>query len=383
MIAAVASDHTWVEKFPGDQMFPNLFVMLLGPSGLGKGRAIDSVLRYTSGMPEVNAWRGKITGAGLSDIFNDTPSKNEDGDVSFGERPTIFLITPEMSMSVGEGPVAKDFCKRVTELFTGGDYEYKERTRTHGAGSFKVPLINWFSGTTVEWLIDSVTRASIVSGFFARIVVVNEDYDFDNLHARPKLPSDARQVVKEIKSAIKYIGSIKGRFKLSNEAVEIHDQWFNSRPRPRDPVITPSWMRADDLIYKTAHILTLCEAGLKRSCDFRIRARHMKRAIAMIEYSHRCLPMVVSYASASKETVGYSTTRDFIQLATRIKHSILLKRVTNRGIHAPQLRGHIDNLRQEGAIEMRRDSNGGLEYIWQSGVAEALSLTRRKKRKVA
>ena len=61
--------------------------------------------------------------------------------------PKIFLLTPEMATSVGEGMMADKFVKLMTALYEGHT-DWKEGTRTSGQVAIKDCNINWCAGST-------------------------------------------------------------------------------------------------------------------------------------------------------------------------------------------------------------------------------------------
>ena len=61
MIAACVANRIWLEKFRGKPLYPNLYTALLGPSGIGKGEAIDTALQFVKDNPRVNVYNGKAS----------------------------------------------------------------------------------------------------------------------------------------------------------------------------------------------------------------------------------------------------------------------------------------------------------------------------------
>lgn len=67
LIAATVEDRVWYQKFKHEALFPNLYVMLVGPSGLGKGMAISHLVRLADCGITINKFRGRVTAAHLID----------------------------------------------------------------------------------------------------------------------------------------------------------------------------------------------------------------------------------------------------------------------------------------------------------------------------
>jgi hypothetical protein len=68
VIAACVADRVWFEKFRGERLTPNLYVMLIGPSGVGKNQAIRKAQKLVERAPNrerVGLYRGKISAQSL------------------------------------------------------------------------------------------------------------------------------------------------------------------------------------------------------------------------------------------------------------------------------------------------------------------------------
>lgn len=371
-IAACLGNRVWVEKFEGNKMYANLYVMLLGPSAIGKGIAIDFATEHIHGLAAVNEFRGKTTGAYLADII--ASPKRQKGQPHDGATADalLYLITPELSESVGEGPVARDFIKRLTSWFTGGKHTLQEGTRTAGGIESKAPTVGWLSGTTMDWLLDCVRLPDITSGFFGRIMPIMRDYDFEaiRLYSRPKIPHDAKKVKRKISRTLEHICDLEGRLKLSNSAREIQDRWHRSRELPQDPGLMATYMRADDMVHKVSLCLAVADNlwNEKKMRDWRVHGVHFSRAIRLVEREHRCMPEVIRLVSSTRETADCETVAGFIKLAGRIPHAVLARRVSSRGIASQKMREHIQALHEQGRIEIDHESENKT-YTWKTRAA--------------
>lgn len=360
-VAAALADRVWVEKWADDKLYPNLYVMLLGPSALGKNTAIDRATRYVHKLPDVGHYRGKVTGAALLDHLAAGRKSHDGKKLAYGD-PIVYLVTPELRESVGEGPVARDFISRMTGLYSPNDFKYNEGTRTHGAIELeRHPTINWLSGTTIEWLVKAVSREDIEGGFFGRIIPVFKSYDLTKRGpARPLIPADHKEIAKKLAEELRHISEMEGRFRLSNSAREIQKHWWETRPLPADPSMLPTWQRSDDMIHKIAAVIAITE----KVRDWRIRGEHFSKAIRVVEHAHRCVPDIIHHASAGRAVSDMEIVSKYIEIASRIGHSQLLKRCHKRGIHAPDVDKHVKALKDEGRISFDRSETGGRMYQW-------------------
>lgn len=138
IIAASVADRVGLEKFKGSLLAPNLYVILIGPSGLGKGEAIGAAMKFVAENRKINAFQGKATAPYLLDYLGKKHNINGKRVIA---NPKLFLITPELSMSVGKGDYADGFIKLMTELYTSHTVPIREGTRTGGSVTILDPCL--------------------------------------------------------------------------------------------------------------------------------------------------------------------------------------------------------------------------------------------------
>ena len=363
LLAACVNDAVWYEKFKGEKLYPNLYLAIVGPSGSGKGIAMGHASRFVKGNKSVFRYRGKLSGAGLADIL----ARKEAHEASWsGERPTVWLVLPELASSVGTGNLANDFIKRLTDVFNGEADIYREATRTMIADGrdieYQLPLVNTFFGSTVEWLIECVTKDAIASGFFARMLVIDGRFDPNVRVTDPTFPSDVDAVVDELKQRIKSIQRLEGVFALDDKAAALRDRWYQNRPVPDDDRMLPLWKRADDLILKLAMILSpVVQFGVG---DKVITGSAWRTAHNYVREAERSLPMVMRQAARAEQTGNLEAIADMIRKAGRLPHTAALKKANHRGIHAVEFKMHIEALKGRGDVGVDRTATGAKVYEW-------------------
>ena len=137
LVAAALADRVWLEKLK-KHVYPNLYVMLVGPSGCGKGEALDMMMKLASDVPSLlgRILRGGLTKQRLLDILGGRSTKREKGEAVVSEakaNTSPWIIYPELYNSLGAGgPVAEAFIANLTDLYTGSPVPMTEGTRTWG-----------------------------------------------------------------------------------------------------------------------------------------------------------------------------------------------------------------------------------------------------------
>ena len=356
VLAASVGDRVWLEKFRGSKLLPNLYVLLLGPSGLGKGLAIDMATAFVKDIPRVNYYRGKASAQYLIDYLGRSHKDPNSGKWVI-ENTKLYLVTPELAMSVPSGEHGRNFIMHMTELYTGGDYLLQEGTRTRGGVHVKSPCMNWLAGTTREGLKISVPRDAVESGFYARVVTVDGHYDLTTRYRRPFYPVDYDEVMDHLHARITALTHLEGIFELSPDAERLEEAWYTTREAPEDERLLPSWKRAHDLMLKIAMLLALSETHE----ELVIKPDHVAKARIIVERALQAVPKVLDFARLTPEAAGVDEVAGVLKKSGAMMHSSLLRRT---GMSADQFKAIIETLRQQQRIVTKRTANGAAVYAW-------------------
>ena len=351
-LAACAEDRVWVEKFRGKKLSPNLYVFLLGPSGIGKGEAIDTAVRLLTSLP-VRIFNGQLTAAALIDELS-----------SKAKPPKLLIVSEELASSIGSGPLADTLIKLMTKLFAGSDYDYAERTRTHGPHRFSKHCLNWIAGTTKEWLRDCVSIEAVRGGFFGRVASVSSVYDLDRRVYRPVYPIDYEAVEATLQEHLAQVQMCSGELRLAPDADALLEQWYTERPAPTDESMIPTWKREHDLVLRLA---MLCSLGDR--ADGVIHTRHVVAAQRLAAETQAHLPQLVEYVLLSRETDGLRQVREMIRRAHGLPKTAIVKAMAQTGVTYDRVNIYLDTLTQGGLVGLAKSTNGRPTYVWRGRAA--------------
>jgi hypothetical protein len=265
-----------------------------------------------------------------------------------------------LALSVGRGPLADDLVKLLTELYTGGDYEFHEQTRTHGTRTFRGHCVSWLAGTTREWLRDCITKDAVEGGFFARVATVAAQYDLERRITSPTVPRDWAAVGDRLVGHLDRLASVGGALRLDTRASGLLDDWYVSRPSPDDERLIPTWKREHDLVLKLAVLAALSDNPL---ADV-VRASHVLQAQRWAVTVTQAIPALVEYVALTRETDGLREVRDLIRRAGTIHHVALSRAVSRSGMTADVLGRFVRTLREGGYIKREVGTMGTVVYVW-------------------
>jgi hypothetical protein len=348
MIAACAGDRVWTQKFRTARIFPNMYTILVGASGSGKGQAIKTALRLIERVPLVHRYVGKTTGQHLTRYL------------SKKERRVMYLVNPELSADVGSGDVAQAFMKTMTKLWEGEDYgDIHEGTVTSGHVVVKSPCLNWIAGSTLDWLMHSVRPDEVHGGAFARISVIHATRDYEKRVPEITYPPDVEEVSEHLVARLHEITMLKGQFQKTAQAIEREHYWYMQRPKPDSPQMEATWSREHDMLLKFAMVASLAD-----NSSLVIDKHHIAAGQKLAADASRNLPRVMQAAKITPDNEMAYKIADLIKRHGRITHSHLLR---TTGATADQVRSAINTLLQGKQImrSTTETGRGGTLYAWR------------------
>lgn len=353
LIAACAEDRVWLDRFRGSKLHPNIYVFLIGDSGIGKGVAINEAMDFANELP-INVFTGRITGAGLIDYMSKPTLP--------GKRPTsrLFLVSSELRNDIRIGGLAGDFIAQMTEVYLGTK-SFSDVTRTSGTRAVKNPVITWIAGTTPEWLLKSLTIEDIRSGFGARIVPVIVN-NWDVPQRKPTYPADVATVERFMLARLKTLCSIEGPFKMSPAAEDIESEWMARRVEmaPANADERPFYQREPALMLKLAMIFSLSDSD-----SLLIRAEHMNHAIRACARLRPGVRQLLGLANVSGRGTEYERIRDLIRRDRVVNRTKLTIVASRRGILANELNAIMSMLVATREVTAyKRSAGGAIEYHW-------------------
>lgn len=368
LLAACAEDRVWYEKHPGRKLTPHLYVFLVGPGSLGKGHAISEVvslmkaagLKWPQGLVRIH--RGPITFKGVIDKLSQ-PVVDEVSGSKLPPSAKLWVLMDELGNDVGTGPLAKNFIKMMTELYTG-DYDFEDTTRTHGSRVIRdASCVNWTAGSQESWMMETITPDDVRSGAAARIVFVFEDDKEDVRYVRPVLPFDWTEVTEYLIARLKMMPYIEGQFHMTENAEKLEKKWYLDRRRPDDRDLRSSWKRGQDLAIKLAMLHAIADGEFRKGLV--IEYKHMHRAIGMSEFALGNMVKLLEASSQTPETKSANFLQNILVKLGEVGHTPLSRMVCKRGMNAKMLREAMWELKGRGLVGYGRSNTGGIVYTWK------------------
>src|SRR6516165_11476341 len=266
-IAAVLERKMWIDT--GQVLYPNIYVVLVGPSGEGKTRVID----YANGiLREIDDFRfapTSATRASLIDVLAESkrklPFKGPRNEMV--EYNTLFVSQDELSAFMPE--YNADIIAALTKFYDGNWYKEAKRVG-HIRHDIDKPNLSILTGSTPTNLMRVLRQDIWSQGFTGRTFMVysSEDKHHNPLARRKHPPPD------ELVHDIKVINTLYGQVSWTDEYNELQDDWFkNGSKPPEHPLLTDYIRRRQSHLYKLSMI-----SSADRGDDYTLRREDFVRA---------------------------------------------------------------------------------------------------------
>lgn len=267
-ISAIVAPNVFVNK-GAYKIRPNLYCLLIGRSGLGKGfgPSVSKKLVNLVGNTRVISGRGSIEGI----IKELSISKaREDGSIPFKDARG-YLCSGEFASSLYEATHALTI---LTDLYDGHyNAEWTNTLKNSPIEKLRYPCITLLSGANQEMFDLAVDKAHLGGGFIGRTLLINADKRY---RANSMIGNEVPEVdYEKLVVYLKELATLEGNIKWSKEAEDKYNEWFYPY---RESIVedkTGTHDRMNDHIIKVATLISLA-----RKKDMVLEAEDIEDAVS-------------------------------------------------------------------------------------------------------
>jgi hypothetical protein len=249
-IAAALERKVWIRSKKG-KLFPNMYIVTVGPPGAGKTLATSVVHDMLCTLEEHHIAPTSVTKASLIDAL----SQSERRIIRPGEDPSIVsfnsLIITSDELGVFLPAYENDFMNVLTNLY---DCRIYSETRRTNKISIKMenPQLNFSAATTPSYLNALLPEGAWDQGFLSRTMLI---------YSGAEAPSDIfgdvfedNETEQKLIADLQEISEYYGKMEFTEEAIDVVNAWHKSggAPAPDHPKLQHYNTR------RTAHLLKLC-----------------------------------------------------------------------------------------------------------------------------
>lgn len=306
-------------KWGHDTLYPNMFVVLVGPPGkCRKGTAMGvgkSMLKQVG----IQLAADSITREGL--IRELGKAEKTDVDVTGKNlimHSSLTVYSPELTVFLGYNNL--NFLSILTDWFDCADnWEYT--TKNMGQDQLKGVWLNLIGATTPELIQSALPKDAIGGGFASRVIFVYED-NKEKVVPFPLISAKLAKLHDELISGLDEIAAIHGEFSITPEFMSLYADWYiaHSEKPPFDDIRFFGYNER-----RPTHLRKLCiilSASMRT--DRIIDAEVFHRAVSILKRVEKKMPMTFrGYGKSSMADVMANLMRTIAVQGTVSKKTLL------------------------------------------------------------
>lgn len=324
------------------RVFPNIGVILLGPSGIKKTSASNIIVEMLTKLELSKIYSEKLTPEQLVEAMK--------------EHAQGLIYAPEMAVFLGRQRYMEGIVPLITRFMDCPDV-WSSETIGRGKTTLTDLAISSLMCSTADWFINNTTEDVVGGGFIARnILVVQNDSPRNEPLPRPGDPSLREKLMFEIGA----VHEIQGEIFFSKGALDAYIGWYKQHKQASKSVeheiLATYYQRKPDHAKRIAICLHLAEHGTLTLCESCFTG-----AVAILDWIEQFLPGLIR--QMFKTASGHSA--DVVLQLIRatggiIEHGELLRRMQHR-LNGAELRAVLGSLKDSGVIG---ESTDRLIHCW-------------------
>lgn len=280
-IAATVANNVYMNRKGIYQLRPNIYVMLMAKSGLGKGFPVNCAKRLVSlaNCTRVISGRNSIQSV-VRDLATQSTSE-KDPTPKFPDSRGFF-VSSEFATSLCKDEAALTILTDLYDCHWNDEWDTKLISRA--TDKVVKPNLTLLSGSSPSHFFDTIPEVNIFGGFVGRLLIVYEEkrYKINPLMSdvEGEVDIDVKFPFDKLAEWLKYLSdSTKGkdsRFKWTRSAATLWEAWYREFRLKDQEDKTGYRERQQDHALKVAMCLSLSE-----SIDLIIRDNHIEEAIEL------------------------------------------------------------------------------------------------------
>ena len=312
-IAAALQRKVWL-RWGHSTLYPNLYVVLIGPSGrCRKGTAIDigrSIVKEAGVLTTAETLTRERLIRAMAEAsisFNDPETRSPVFHCS------LYTISEELSVFLGQNDVK--FLADLTDWYDARS-EWKYETKGSGSDNLQNLCFNLLGATAPDWLVSILPSEAIGGGFTSRIIFVVEERKRKTVPT-PQWTQEEEELRDALIHDLEIIKSLTGEFTMSDEAKQVYTDWYIKQDKNAErglfPIEDPRFSGYCER--RPTHVRKLAISfSSSRSNSLVVERQDFERALTALESVERKMSRV--FAGLGEARYGKMTQEvlDFIRL---------------------------------------------------------------------
>jgi hypothetical protein len=335
---------------------PNLFTILVGRPGYGKGGAVNPAVGILNEANSANVLSDRLTIEyvleRLSKGFAATAPGATPQSFTLGKEASAMIFAPELSIFVS----STHTLQILSDLWDAREGKFHYGTRHKGEWHIQDPCLSMLAASAPDWLIRTIPTDAVGGGFTRRVNFVLASKPSVKTNAWP-VYNGAGQVRQELIEDLRRISQLQGEFKFDSGAKLDFEKLFGETLGEWEDEATASYITT-----KWAHSTKLAMVlSASRGDDLVITAADFAAARGMVDQVTTDLKTVFRGAG----TGDYVTACDKIVQYLEMKPGASRREIMGfawKYVHSAELDVCLVTLEQGNMIESRQRGNNTVYF---------------------
>lgn len=264
-------------------IYPNQYIVLVGPPGLGKGVAMRDAHEFSESGKLCNYMSDRVTAPRIIERlfqgFSAAP-KMQNGQVVIGQKDSsVTLTSTELPTLIGSSDWMLTF---LCDAWDKGKFDYDTKNK----GSFTVTgmCVSLIGGCTPDFIrrISKDANSTVSSGFSARTIFINSSTKSKKLAFSDGLRNSPAKaaLISDLETRLQSIANLQGEFTWDYHARALFEQWYGTLDTTDDDTDVYRNFRSRQHIHVIKLAMTLSAA---ESSSLVINRATLEKSIAIIE----------------------------------------------------------------------------------------------------
>jgi len=351
MIAAVLEQKVWADT--GGNLYPNLYVFLVGEPGIGKSRAITTganIIR--DALPEIYFGATSMTRASLSDYM--TEAKRFLPNIPYApiEYNSMVIVADEFSAFMHEYDTA--LVAALVEFYDVNPYSEGRRVSKIRI-TIKRPQLNMLTGSTPSNLMHTMKDYVWDQGLMSRVIMIyaNERPLIDVFNA-PK-----SEKPKDLIHDIKVINTLQGQFEATEDFKRAMHNWklLSQAPAPDHPRLKHYCTR------RWAHLMKLCMiACIDRKNELMLDVEDFNRAMGWLIEAELAMPFIFQVGTITPDSRVMEDIAHFVSQHPKGLPEHLLVNFARQRVAPQAIRHVLEAMQTSKMIVAVADAKGSRKF---------------------
>ena len=329
-------------------LFPNLYIFIVGPAGIGKTTAADIGVAMLNAATEgaVSITADKITPEALmmemAEARTIIPSEDE-----ILVQSAIFAYCPEAAVFLGDALHNTSMLALLTRFYECPEGTWRYRTKTAGFTEITNGCLTLLACTTPEWIQKTISPVLIGGGFTSRIIFIYDETQGDPEHW-PKVDPSLVTLEQDLVHDLKIIHELQGEFSFDPQALVEYKEWYDTQfyeaggGDERMAGFTVRLRR--EHILKVGMVLAACMED-----DLVLKSNHLKAAREFLAAAEPTMVESFGYSGRSIIAEDQMMILKEVERMGLVPHSTLLTKY-KRHVDKEKLKRIVETLMEAGEV---------------------------------